>query len=195
MSSAVTRRRAPPLIIQPKLSTKLTSCIALPAAWKSKCQPTASLSLTPPSPPSHAKPYSPWSLVCSVPSLTLLHPSQPLTSHSTVSPFGAKLPVPALAPSTPLQLREFEAAGIRRANRLQARQQQPAAHSSARDVGSGAAAAAAAAATAAAASASASAAAAAAGRSLVTCSSTSVTVVNPRPSRTHSHACVFLRDV
>ncbi len=83
-----------------------------------------------------------------------------------VSPFGAKLPVPALAPSTPLQLRDFDAAGLRRANRLHARQQKPsAAHSrDARDNARAEVSSAAAEAT-------------AAGRTLVPCCSTSVTQV------------------
>jgi hypothetical protein len=89
------------------------------------------------------------------------------TSMPAVSPFGAKLPVPALVPSTPSQLRDFDAAGLRRANRLQARQQKTATDQNPRDARKNArleASAAAAEAT-------------AAGKILVACCSTSVTQV------------------
>ena len=94
-----------------------------------------------------------------------------------VSPFGAKLPVPALVPSTPLQLRDFDAAGLRRANRLQARQQKPSAANS-RDARENARAEVS----------SAAAEATAAGRTLVACCSTSVTQVG---ISTFSIACLL----
>jgi hypothetical protein len=88
---------------------------------------------------------------------------------SAVSPFGAKLPVPALVPSTPLQLRDFNAAGVRRASRLQARQQKHATDQNPRDAFKDARSEVS----------SAAAEANSAGRTLVACCSTSVTQVWP----------------
>ena len=87
--------------------------------------------------------------------------------RSAVSPFGAKLPVPALVPSTTQQQRDYDAAGLRRANRLQSRQQLPLARQKLEDVD----------AVASAELSSAAADAAAASRPQVACSSTSVTQV------------------
>ena len=97
----------------------------------------------------------------------LHHPSHFSLILPEVSPFGAKLPVPALVPSTAQQLRDFEAAGLRRANRLEARRQQPLELNKLRDAD----------ALACADAHSAAAIAAASSRSLVACSSTGVTQV------------------
>lgn len=91
------------------------------------------------------------------------------TLSPTVSPFGAKLPVPALAPSTSQQLRDYDAAGLRRANRLKAREQQPFIKTNSQEPSEAAYSEAL----------SAAADAAAAGRALVACSSTHVTQVQP----------------